>query len=89
MKQNSVKSPQFSFRLAPSGGVSELFLGGANSKHYTGSMEWVDVTSKSYWTVEGSVNINSTAAIKDAFMIVDTGMPSLCDQDKQSSDTCA
>lgn len=75
MSQNKVSAPQFSFALSSStsGGTSELYLGGANSARYSGDIEWHSVASKSFWVVKGNAKVNQTAAVSNAYMIIDTG----------------
>jgi hypothetical protein len=69
--QNKVAKPQFSFKLTQSG--SELFLGGMNSELYVaGSTVWTPVTSKSYWVVSSTANVNG-AAVLSLSAIIDSG----------------
>lgn len=76
VKEGVVANPQFSFRLAASdsGQSSELFLGGSNADHYSGSLEFYPVTSQSYWVIKGSAKINGVTAVSGASMIIDTGL---------------
>eukprot|EP01137_Pigoraptor_chileana_P031562 Opistho-2@19560 len=43
----------FSFYLSHTGdgSSSELLIGGTNSKHYTGDIKWVPLSSESYWQI--------------------------------------
>ena len=73
LSQNQVKNGQFSFALSQNGG-SELFLGGANKDKYVGSFEWHDVTSESYWVLQGTANIGGKQVVQKPFnAIIDTG----------------
>lgn len=49
--QGSVKAGVFAFKLAKSG--SELYLGGTNSKLYSGSIEYHSVTGSAFWQIGG------------------------------------
>ncbi|KEI40896.1 uncharacterized protein L969DRAFT_361018 [Mixia osmundae IAM 14324] len=72
VSEGKTKSPQFSFKLA-SGGGSELYLGGANSAHYSGAIEWHSVQSQSYWVLNSNVYINKTQAASGIYAIIDSG----------------
>ncbi|ORY90691.1 aspartic peptidase domain-containing protein [Leucosporidium creatinivorum] len=69
--QNKVSSPQFSFKLTQS--ASELYLGGMNSALFVaGSTVWTPVTSRSYWVVASTANVNG-AAVSSLSAIIDSG----------------
>jgi hypothetical protein len=64
----------FSFRLGHSG--SELLLGGVNSNHYSGSINWTPVSQQAYWTigVDGIlINNQKVAGLQGQSSIIDTG----------------
>ena len=51
-KQNLIPANMFSLYLTNTNGVScELYLGGADTTHYTGSISWVTLVAQSWWTV--------------------------------------
>ncbi|KAG8747738.1 Type I transmembrane sorting receptor [Ceratobasidium sp. 414] len=68
--QGKISSPTFGFRLASSG--SELFLGGADTSKYTGTITYASLTSETYWLTSGSAGAGSTTAYTGA-MIIDSG----------------
>ncbi|CAE6406946.1 hypothetical protein ACGC1H_002276 [Rhizoctonia solani] len=68
--QGKISSPTFGFRLASSG--SELYLGGADTSKYTGSITWASLTSKTYWLTTGSSSVGNTVGYSGA-MIIDSG----------------
>ncbi|KAG8715800.1 Type I transmembrane sorting receptor [Ceratobasidium sp. 423] len=68
--QGKISAPTFGFRLASSG--SELYLGGADTSKYTGSITWASLTSKTYWLTTGSSSVGSTVGYSGA-MIIDSG----------------
>ncbi|KAL8286966.1 hypothetical protein RQP46_003972 [Phenoliferia psychrophenolica] len=67
--EGKVSSNVFSFKLATSG--SELYLGGADTSKYTGSITYTPVTSQGM--VEGTDYVGSTAVSTTNNFIVDTG----------------
>jgi len=71
--QGAVSSNEFGFYLASEG--SELYLGGANSDLYSGSIEFHDVdTSTGFWQITGaSIASGSTTAVSDFETIIDSG----------------
>ncbi|KAJ1302026.1 hypothetical protein OPQ81_000861 [Rhizoctonia solani] len=68
--QGKISAPTFGFRLASSG--SELYLGGADTTKYTGTITWAPLTSKTYWLTTGSSSVGSTVGYSGA-MIIDSG----------------
>ncbi|KAJ7875523.1 acid protease [Mycena olivaceomarginata] len=68
-----VDTNQFGFYLASSG--SELFLGGANSDHYTGDIEFNSVDSSGgFWQATGaSAKVGSSTAVSGIQTIIDSG----------------
>ncbi|KAJ3963882.1 protease [Lentinula raphanica] len=74
VKQGAVPSPEFSFFLSTNG--SELYIGGTNSEHYTGDIEFHDVnTTPGYWKLtNGSISVPSNASVVSGIdTIVDSG----------------
>ncbi|KAI0081507.1 acid protease [Panus rudis PR-1116 ss-1] len=71
--QGKTTQPVFAFKLAETG--SELFLGGVNSKLYTGSFTYAPVTVQAYWQVNmDSVIVNNKTPVKGPVAaIIDTG----------------
>ncbi|KAJ4463847.1 aspartic protease [Lentinula edodes] len=71
--QNAVNLNEFGFYLASSG--SELYLGGANSDLYSGSIEYHDVdTSTGFWQISGaSIASDGTTAVSNFATIIDSG----------------
>ncbi|KAG8739688.1 Type I transmembrane sorting receptor [Ceratobasidium sp. 428] len=68
--QGKISSPVFGFRLASSG--SELYLGGADTSKYTGTITYASLTSKTYWLTSGSAGAGGTTAYTGP-MIIDSG----------------
>ncbi|KAI0633574.1 acid protease [Trametes polyzona] len=73
IQQGAVKEGVFGFKLASSG--SELYLGGTNSRLYTGSIEYHPVdTSTGFWQLTGAkAYVGSTAAVSGFETIIDSG----------------
>ncbi|KAI0058456.1 acid protease [Artomyces pyxidatus] len=70
--QGKVSDPSFSFKFADSG--SELYLGGANSKLYTGSFAYVPVTTEGYWqTTFDAISVGGRKVVSSSAAIIDTG----------------
>lgn len=71
--QGAVKSPVFAFYLGKSNGQDgELVLGGYDTEHYTGDINYVPVSKKGYWqfdvdgfAVDGNAMGSSFKAIAD------------------------
>ena len=63
----------FGFKLASSG--SELYLGGTNSAHYSGSIEYHDVDQSTvFWQITGAkALVGSTTAVSGFETIIDSG----------------
>ncbi|KAI9059506.1 acid protease [Trametes sanguinea] len=86
VKQNAVQEGVFAFKLGQSG--SELYIGGTNSRLYTGSIEYHDVTTdKGYWQIGGaSALLNGRTFASNLETIIDSGTtlmaaePSVVDQ---------
>ncbi|KAH8923790.1 acid protease [Atractiella rhizophila] len=70
VSQGKVSTGSFGFRLATSG--SELYLGGADTAKYSGSISYTPLTSASYWATSGSALVNGATAVSTT-MIIDTG----------------
>lgn len=72
-KQRTAAANQFSMRLASTG--SELYLGGANAKLYTGKIETHAVdTSTGFWQISGaSALVGNTTAVTGFKTIIDSG----------------
>ncbi|KAL0576810.1 hypothetical protein V5O48_005180 [Marasmius crinis-equi] len=73
VSQKAVHSGSFGFKLASSG--SELYLGGTNSKLYTGSLEYHNVDdSAGFWQIPGAkALVGSTTVVSDFETIIDSG----------------
>ncbi|KAH8100358.1 aspartic peptidase domain-containing protein, partial [Cristinia sonorae] len=70
--QKKLTRPVFGFKLADSG--SELFMGGVNTKLYTGNFTYAPVTTQAYWQVNmDSVMVKNASVIKTLSTIIDTG----------------
>ncbi|KAJ2968031.1 hypothetical protein NUW54_g13335 [Trametes sanguinea] len=71
--QGAVPAGVFGFKLASSG--SELYLGGTDSKLYTGSIEYHSVDrSTGFWQLSGaSAYVGSKAAVSNFETIIDSG----------------
>ncbi|KAI0359193.1 acid protease [Trametes cingulata] len=70
--QGAVKNGVFGFKLAKSG--SELYLGGTNTKLYTGSIEYHPVTGSGFWQISGaSLRLGSTTVLSGFQTIIDSG----------------
>ncbi|KAI0359196.1 hypothetical protein OH77DRAFT_1010112 [Trametes cingulata] len=60
--QGAVKNGVFGFKLAKSG--SELYLGGTNTKLYTGAIEYHAVTGSGFWQISAaSLRLGSTSVL--------------------------
>uniref|UniRef100_A0A8C4RS84 pepsin A n=1 Tax=Erpetoichthys calabaricus TaxID=27687 RepID=A0A8C4RS84_ERPCA len=77
MSQNLVNQDLFSFYLSPddqSGSV--VTFGGVDPNYYSGSINWVPLTSESYWQIQVDyiqVNGQTVACSQGCQAIVDTG----------------
>jgi len=72
VSQGQVSTPVFSFYLAESG--SELYIGGTNQNHYTGSFTYMPVTIEGYWQGSfGGISVSGKAVISSESAIIDTG----------------
>lgn len=70
--QNKTTKPVFGFKFAAEG--SELFLGGTNTKLYTGDLAYTPVTHQGYWQVKmDSLTVNGKDVVSSAIAIIDTG----------------
>ncbi|KAI8993962.1 acid protease [Trametes punicea] len=71
--QRAVPQGVFGFKLASSG--SELYLGGTDSKLYSGSIEFHDVdTSTGFWQITGAqAYVGNKAAVSGFETIIDSG----------------
>ncbi|GBE80463.1 Aspartic protease [Sparassis crispa] len=72
-EQGAVPEDVFSFKLASTG--SELYLGGTNSKLYTGSVEYHDIdTTTGFWQpMDASAIVNGIPVVNSIDTIIDTG----------------
>jgi hypothetical protein len=57
VNSGQMTQPEFAFYLEPASGITpattgELFLGGADPNHYTGSLTYVPLASDTYWAVK-------------------------------------
>ncbi|KAG0244600.1 endopeptidase [Mortierella sp. GBAus27b] len=71
-----VDEPVFGFYLAASGGSTggQLTLGGVDSNHFEGELEWHKVTKKGYWEIAlPSVRLGDELADIDVRAAIDTG----------------
>jgi hypothetical protein len=73
--QGLVQQQLFSVFLSNGDGtVGELLLGGIDTNHYTGSLQYIPVTSDSYWEVElNSFVVNGQSYTTANKAIIDTG----------------
>ena len=72
MDQGAVSEGVFSMKLASSG--SELYIGGTNSRLYSGSIEYHSLVSSQYWMIgRGSVSVNGRSAATGLSTIIDSG----------------
>ncbi|KAH9031554.1 acid protease [Lactarius hengduanensis] len=72
VSQGRISTPVFSFYLAQSG--SELYIGGTNQAHYTGTFTYMPVTTQGYW--QGSfdgISVNGKTVVRREGAIIDTG----------------
>ncbi|KAH9019324.1 acid protease [Lactarius deliciosus] len=72
VSQGQVSTPVFSFYFAESG--SELYVGGTNQDHFTGSFTYMPVTTQGYWqgSLDG-ISVNGKTVIRGQGAIIDTG----------------
>ena len=72
MGQGTVSEGVFAMKLASSG--SELYIGGTNSRLYSGSIEYHDLVSDQYWMIgDGNVSLNGDNAASGLSTIIDSG----------------
>ncbi|KAJ3991145.1 acid protease [Lentinula boryana] len=73
ISQGAVDSNEFGLYLSSSN--SELYLGGADSNRYSGSIEYHDVdTSSGFWEISGaSIASGSTTAVSHFNTVIDSG----------------
>ncbi|KAH8986124.1 acid protease [Lactarius akahatsu] len=72
VSQGQVSAPVFSFYLAESG--SELYIGGTNQNHFTGSFAYMPVTTQGFW--QGSfdgISVNGKTVVSRQGATIDTG----------------
>ena len=70
-----VDEPVFAFYLSDKSGVDgEMDLGGIDEKHYTGELNYVPLSSATYWELKlDAININNASVTTVNKAIVDTG----------------
>lgn len=81
VKQKVVDSPVFAFYLSseanpplPPKSQGEMILGGIDSKHYTGELSYVPLSSETYWEVKlDAFTINGKSATTSTKAVLDTG----------------
>ncbi|CAK5266672.1 unnamed protein product [Mycena citricolor] len=73
ISEGAVSANRFGFYLASSG--SSLYIGGTDTRKYTGAIEYNDITSSSgFWQVTGaSVKVGSSTVVSNLQTIVDSG----------------
>jgi len=72
ISEGVLDSPVFGIKLATSG--SELFLGGTNSKLYTGDFTWVPLTNQSAWLASfNSISVRGVPVVGSQTAVFDTG----------------
>jgi len=72
ISESVLDSPVFGFKLATSG--SELFLGGTNSKLYTGDFTWVPLTVQSFWLASfNDISVSGKSVVGSKAAFFDTG----------------
>jgi len=72
--QGAVPTNEFAFKLASTG--SELFLGGANTARFSGSIEFHSVSSSAggFWQISGaSIHTGSATPVTGFQTIIDSG----------------
>ena len=71
--EGNVGSNQFGFYLAGTG--SELYLGGTDNSHYSGDIEFHDVSpATGFWQISGAkALVGSTTAVSGFQTIIDSG----------------
>lgn len=75
VQQGLVPQPVFAFYLSEkSGQDGELDLGGIDPLHYTGDLNYVPLSSETYWEVAlGGINVDGAGLTKATKAIVDSG----------------
>ncbi|PIL36033.1 transporter [Ganoderma sinense ZZ0214-1] len=75
IKLRLLKSGEFAFKLASKGTASELYLGGANHKLYSGSLEYHKIdTSTGFWQLTGAkAYVNGKSVVTGFETIIDSG----------------
>ncbi|KAH9052607.1 acid protease [Lactarius vividus] len=70
--QGQVPNPVFSFYLAELG--SELYIGGTNINHYTGSFTYMPVTTQGFWQgAFDGISVNGETVVTSKGAVIDTG----------------
>jgi len=74
-RQGLIASPMFAFYLpSVSGAKGELDLGGYDTNHFTGDLQWISLSSATYWEVTlDSFTINGQSVTTSVKGVVDSG----------------
>ena len=72
--QKAVGEPVFSFHLGKDGASGELVLGGVDSSHYNGELNYLPLSNETYWEVElQGMSLGGKSVTNVQRAILDTG----------------
>ncbi|KAJ1951273.1 aspartic proteinase precursor [Linderina macrospora] len=77
VNKNLVDKPMFSFYLSDTknGDSGEMVLGGYNNEHFSGELQWANVSRKGYWEIEleGALFGDEALPIENTGAVIETG----------------
>jgi len=75
VSQGLVSKPEFGFYLSPTSGADgELTFGGADPNHYSGSLNYVPLTSETYWETKlDSMTLGGASVTTSNKAVLDSG----------------
>jgi len=72
--QRKLMNPIFSLKLSSSGAGAEMYIGGINSRLYTGDITYTHVTNPGFWEVSmDNLRVNGDTILEDVPVIFDSG----------------
>jgi len=74
IEQELVDEPVFSFYLTSDGSNGEMDIGGIDTAHYTGELNYVDLVEEDYWACAlGGMSMSNSSVTSVTKAILDTG----------------